>query len=177
MQKRRLQSGGWAVSLPFFPRYLTMLFKKTTKLIKKLLSEGLSPKRIAIAIALGIMIGIIPIYGVSTAMCGLVIWGFKLNAPVLFANHYAMTFVTPFLIIPFLRIGEWIFRAEPMPLSVTQLTEKFSEDAWGFFQEFGWSFLHASVGWVVSLPIVVGRIYVVSLLVIERWPRKVISDQ
>lgn len=153
------------------------MFKKSTQLIKQLLREGLSPRRIAIAVALGIGIGVFPIYGTTTIMCACAAFIFRLNAPLIFANHYAMTFVKPLLIIPFLRVGEWIFRAEAMPLSLPELTRRFREDALGFFSEFGWSFLHALVGWLVTMPLALLAVYASCLLAINRWPTKVVETE
>jgi uncharacterized protein (DUF2062 family) len=152
------------------------MLKKSANLLKKVLREGLSPHRAAIAVAVGIAIGIFPIYGTTTVMCVVAAFIFRLNAPLIFANHYAMSLVKPLLIIPFLRVGEWVFRAEAMPLSVPQLVSRFRADAGAFFQEFGWSFLHATVGWLVVMPFLLGTVYLICFQVIHRWPKRAAAD-
>ncbi|MFT5122586.1 MAG: hypothetical protein ACI9TH_000298 [Kiritimatiellia bacterium] len=152
------------------------MFRKLKELALKLLKDGLSPGKIALGIAVGIAIGNFPLYGPSTIMCLLAIALFRLNTPLVLAGHYSMTFVKPFLILPFLRIGEFVFRAEPLPLDLVALTRQFKADAWGTLQEFGWSFLHAVVGWCVMLPLMVGGIYLVVKPMVVKWQALRVKD-
>lgn len=133
------------------------------------LRQGLSPASVAVAIAVGAVFGVFPIYGPVSLLCLAVVWLAHLNAPTTFAAYYSMALMKPLLIIPFLRLGEWLFRAEPMSISLVELTRRFGEDAMGTLKTFGWSFLHAAVGWLVVAPFLLGAIYLISRASIHRW--------
>jgi uncharacterized protein (DUF2062 family) len=55
----------------------------------KLLSSGLAPSRLALCVAVGIVIGTIPILGVSTILCTLVALLFRLNLPAIQLAQWA----------------------------------------------------------------------------------------
>lgn len=79
---------------------------------------------------------------------------FRLNQPVVLAANFSTAPLKVALIYPFLRLGEWIFRAEPLSLSLVELTERFVADWLGMLVEFSWSFLHAFVGWLICVPLI-----------------------
>lgn len=133
-----------------------------------LLGKGRSPRSVSMAIAAGITLGIFPIYGPITLLCLMVAWLTRLNAPMMIAGLYTMTFVKPLLILPYLRLGEFLFRADPMPISLVELSRRFSESALGTLQEFGWSFAYATFGWLVTVPLLIAIFYSVSLALINR---------
>ena len=71
--------------------------------------QGISPRRLALTLALGFAIGCIPIIGVPTALCLLVALGLRLNMPAIQAANYAAMPAQILLIIPFVRLGAWMF--------------------------------------------------------------------
>lgn len=137
----------------------------------QLLRNGLSPRPIAVTICLGIVLGIFPIFAPVSLVCLALAWAFGLNAPILLASYYAMTWVQPILILPYLRMGEFLFRAEPLPISLVELTRRFTNDALGTLAEFGWSFVHAVTGWLFSVPLLVAVLYPLVWSVAHRWQR------
>lgn len=137
----------------------------------KLLRQGFTPERIAAGIALGLGMGIFPIYGPVTLLTlGLAAF-LKLNPPLVVAGVYAMSFVKPVLIIPFLKLGEWIFRADPMPISLKELSLRFADSPLPTLQEFAWSFVHAVAGWMVVAPFFFILTYFLVLRSVCGWAR------
>ncbi|WFB36140.1 DUF2062 domain-containing protein [Kiritimatiellota bacterium B12222] len=145
------------------------MFSKLKALISQHLRQGLSQTKIAQGVALGLAIGVFPIYGLSSVMSLCLASLFRLNLPLVIAGLYAVTFFKPFLIVPFLRIGEFLFRADPLPINLVQLSEHFQENAWATLQEFGWSFFYATVGWVALLPMSFGLTYFILRSMIFKW--------
>jgi uncharacterized protein (DUF2062 family) len=83
-----------------------------------LLKAGISPDRLALCVAIGIVVGNIPILGTSTILCTVIALLFRLNLP---AMQLVQAFMAPtqlLLIIPYVRLGEWILRVPPQPLSI-----------------------------------------------------------
>jgi uncharacterized protein (DUF2062 family) len=73
------------------------------------LGQGISPRRLALTLALGFAIGCIPVIGVTTALCAAVALTLRLNFPVIqAANWVAMPFQVA-LIAPFVRLGGRFF--------------------------------------------------------------------
>lgn len=69
------------------------------------LRQGISPRRLALTIALGFVIGCIPMVGLPTAICVAIAVAFRLNLPAIqAANYLAMPFQVA-LIVPLVRLG------------------------------------------------------------------------
>jgi len=94
------------------------LLRKVWDPLLGLLSQGVSPNRLALCVAIGIVVGNIPILGTSTALCTVVALAFRLNLPAIQLVQAAMAPTQLLLIIPYVRLGEWILRAPPQPLSI-----------------------------------------------------------
>lgn len=73
------------------------------------LRQGISPRRLALTLALGFAIGCIPVLGVTTAVCIVVALGLRLNVPAIQVANYAAMPLQLLLIVPFVRLGGRIF--------------------------------------------------------------------
>jgi uncharacterized protein (DUF2062 family) len=71
--------------------------------------QGISPQRLALTLALGFAIGCIPVIGIPTALCLVLALGLRLNLPAIQAANYAAMPLQVALIIPFVRLGGWLF--------------------------------------------------------------------
>jgi uncharacterized protein (DUF2062 family) len=79
------------------------------------LRQGVSPRRLALTLALGFAIGCIPIIGIPTVVCTALAVALRLNMPAIqAANYVAMPFQIA-LIVPFVRLGWWLFPFGPRP--------------------------------------------------------------
>lgn len=88
-----------------------MLRKSTGSLAKKaaeLLRQGISPRRLALTLALGFAVGCIPIVGSTTVICTLLAIALRLNLPAIQAANYAVMPLQIALILPLVRMGRWI---------------------------------------------------------------------
>lgn len=77
------------------------------------LRQGISPRRLALTLALGFAIGCIPLVGIPTAVCALVAVLLRLNLPAIQAANYAVMPLQVMLIVPFVRLGGWLVSAAP----------------------------------------------------------------
>lgn len=72
------------------------------------LSQGISPRRLALTLALGFAVGCIPVVGIPTVLCAGLALALRLNLPVIqMANYVAMPLQLA-LIVPFVRLGSWL---------------------------------------------------------------------
>ena len=86
---------------------------------------GISPRRLALTLALGFAIGCIPVVGIPTAVCLVVALGLRLNMPAIQAANYAAMPLQMALIFPFVRLGGWMFAngSRPAMTSAAMLHE------------------------------------------------------
>lgn len=70
---------------------------------------GISPRRLALTLALGFAIGCLPVVGIPTGLCVVVAVALKLNMPAIQAANYAAMPLQFALILPFIRLGGWMF--------------------------------------------------------------------
>jgi uncharacterized protein (DUF2062 family) len=77
------------------------------------LRQGISPRRLALTLALGFAIGCIPIIGIPTVLCAALALTLGLNQPAIQAANYAAMPLQLLLIVPFVRMGGWLFASGP----------------------------------------------------------------
>jgi uncharacterized protein (DUF2062 family) len=133
-------------------------------LIVAQLTQGITPSKISLTIALGLNLGIFPILGTTTMLCVIAGLWLKLNQPVIQLVNWLASPLQLVLILVFVRIGEWLMRAPHLSLSIPELLRKFHQSPVGFFREFGMTGVHGIVAWLVIAPILTGVLYL-SLLV------------
>src|SRR5581483_593343 len=117
------------------------------------LRQGISPRRLALTLALGFAIGCIPVVGVPTVLCAAVALGLRLNLPAMQAANYAPMPFQLVLIVPFVRLGEKLFPAGAQtgfsPSALMHLSSL------SLIDNIGALAAHALVAWlVVALPAV-----------------------
>src|SRR3974390_3466928 len=79
------------------------------------LRQGISPRRLALTLSLGFVVGCIPVVGLPTGLCAVIALAFGLNQPLIqAANYVAMPFQVA-LIVPLVRLGAKLlpFAASP----------------------------------------------------------------
>ncbi len=133
-----------------------------------LLRQGITPDKMALCLALGVGIGVFPILGTTTATCAIVALTLRLNLVAIQIANYVVYPLQILLIIPFLRLGEWLVGATPLPLSVTQIVERFEGGFWNGINTLTTALLHAALGWLVVVPAVTAGIYLALRPVMRR---------
>ena len=136
--------------------------------ILALLRQGATPEKLSLAIALGFVLGIFPVLGLTTVLCIVVAAALRLNQA---AAQVGNVLSTPFfiaLMIPFVRFGERLTGSEAFPLAAEQLREVAEKGAIAFFKAFSIAILHGVLGWIVVAPIVTAVLYFTLLPLVRR---------
>jgi hypothetical protein len=129
------------------------LYKKTVEPLAALIKQGISPEKISLGMASGIVLGVFPVLGSTTILCGLAALIFRLNLPAIQLVNYLVYPLQLMLLIPFFQLGDLIFQVEPLPLSAQELMALLRADLWGTIRTFWNTTLRAIVAWLlVSLP-------------------------
>lgn len=129
------------------------LYKKAVEPAVALIKQGVSPEKISLGMACGIILGVFPVLGSTTILCGLAAIIFRLNLPAIQLVNYMVYPLQLVLLIPFFHLGNLLFQIEPLPLSAQDLITLLRSDLWGTVRAFWSTTLHAIVAWLlVSLP-------------------------
>lgn len=89
---------------------------------------GITPQKLAITGALGIVLGILPVFGLTTLLCTLFAVRFKLNLPALLLICYLLGPLHLILYIPFIQLGLAVFNFTDFNLSLSEVTALFKHD-------------------------------------------------
>ncbi len=128
-------------------------YKKAVEPVFTLIKQGISPEKISLGMACGIILGVFPVLGATTILCGMVAIIFRLNLPAIQLVNYMVYPLQLALLIPFFHLGDLLFQVEPLPLSAQELIALLRSDLWGTIRAFWGTTLHAIVAWLlVSLP-------------------------
>lgn len=109
----------------------SFLEEKLIRPIMALLKQGVTPEKISLSLALGIVLGIFPVLGSTTLLCTLFAVFFKLNLPAIQIVNFIVYPLQLAFLLPFYRAGEWLFNAEHLPLSVEEIMAMIDKDVWG----------------------------------------------
>jgi uncharacterized protein (DUF2062 family) len=127
--------------------------------ILALLTQGITPQKIALSLAFGIVLGVFPVIGSTTALCAAVALIFGLNLPAIQLVNYLVYPMQLFLLIPFIRMGEKLFRAAPLPLSLAQIVAMVRSDLPHAVGALWLAEVHAVCGWLLIGPFAILLIY------------------
>ena len=117
-----------------------------------LLTQGISPEKIALSIAFGIVLGIFPVLGSTTILCAAAALIFRLNLPAIQLVNFLIYPVQLFCLLPFIRLGEILFRAAPLTLSLAQMLAMARADLPQAIANLWLAELHAMSVWLLLSP-------------------------
>lgn len=123
------------------------------------LKQGVTPEKLALTVALGLVLGIFPILGATTLLCGAAAIALRLNQPVIQLVNYFAYPVQLALIIPIYQAGEKLFGNAPIPLSIPLIFERFRADFGQFLRDFGMIAVQGIVVWCILAPVLVSALY------------------
>ena len=133
--------------------------ERVVGLIGAQLTQGVTPQKVALTIAIGVNLAMFPILGSTTLLCAAVAFWLKLNQPIIQLVNwlaYALQFA---MLLPFVRIGEWLLRAPRVSFSIPQLLQKFHDAPGSFWREFGMTGVHGIMAWLLITPGLTALIY------------------
>jgi uncharacterized protein (DUF2062 family) len=142
--------------------------KKVKDIVAALFRQGLTPKKLNQSIILSGLISTIPILGVGTFMITMVSFKLKLNLPVMIALSYLMWPVQILLIIPFIRVGEFIFAVPSNHHSVEEIISSFRSSFSQTLSHLSFELLCGLGGWLFTAVPIAVLIYWVSLLFLKK---------
>ena len=140
--------------------------------IRALLTHGVTPDKIALTLAVGTACSLLPFLGFTSLLnLGVGLW-LRLNQPILQTLNQLLGPLQLALILVYVRLGEKIWGAPPVPLSVSTLIHSFRENPGAFLQRFGLTGVHAATAWLLSVPLIVAGLYYGLRPVMRKFSRR-----
>ncbi len=124
-----------------------------------LLEQGLTPERLALSLALGVMCGLFPVLGATTLLCVAFGFGLRLSHAALQLANYLVYPAQVALILVFVRLGERTVDAPPIHFSLPAIFALARENPGLFLERFGVTALHAMLGWSLVAPLIAAGLY------------------
>ncbi len=134
------------------------------------LTQGITPEKIALTFAIGSACALFPVFGVTSLLCFLAAFIWRLNQPII---QILNQLLLPVHIVTFLfcvRFGEILFRApttERLQLDPRKIHELYFEYFWShpihsltfFLRDNADSVIYSIVAWSILLPLYVPIVY------------------
>jgi uncharacterized protein (DUF2062 family) len=132
------------------------------------LTQGLTPERLALTVALGVAAGLFPVLGTTRLVCLALGTALRLNQPALQAVNYACTpLQLPFIFFA-LHTGHRVFGQGEISLNPATMLHEFWADPLQFTQAYGRLALQGIVVWAALAVPLVAMTYRLTLPALRR---------
>jgi len=156
---------------PSAPRPRTFFERLIFDPIVAQLTQGLTPEKIALTIAIGSSIAMFPLLGTTTIICLIVGVFMRLNQPIIQAVNYACTPIhIPFIYYSF-KWGEKLFGVMHSRLEMKVMRRLLMDDPIQFVRDYGATAFHAVVVWAILVPFWGLAIYYLALPMLREIAR------
>ena len=125
-----------------------------------LFTQGITPDQVALTLGVGSVCSLFPFLGFTSLLnLGAGLW-LRLNQPLLQTLNQVLGPVQLAMILGYVRLGEWLWRARDDRFTIGEMV-RFFHDATlsGFFARFGWAGIHAFTAWVLTSPVLFAAVY------------------
>ena len=143
--------------------------------VARQLTQGVTPQKISLTIAVGSALALFPILGTTTTLCLLAGIFFGLNQPIIQGVNALCTFAYFPLIFVFVRFGDALSGSPRSTVNLPFMISLFTHHPVDFFRQFGVTALHAILGWAVVAPVWIPLVYLLALPPLRAAARRVAS--
>lgn len=130
----------------------SLFFRRLIAPIVALLTQGITPEKIALSLAFGIVLGVFPMLGSTSLLCAAAAVIFRLNLPAIQLVNWLIYPLQLFFFVPFIRMGEMLFRAAPLQLSLAQMLAMIRADLPHAVATLWLAEVHAISAWLLIGP-------------------------
>jgi uncharacterized protein (DUF2062 family) len=125
-----------------------------------LVTQGVTPDKLALTLGVGSVCSLFPFLGFTTLLnLGAGLW-LRLNQPLMQTMNQLLGAVQLVMILPYVRLGEWLWQAQDSCFTITDMLRIFREASLGqFLQQFGWAGVHALTAWALTGPLLLAAVY------------------
>jgi uncharacterized protein (DUF2062 family) len=138
--------------------------------IRQQLTQGVTPEKIALTLALASGLSVFPVLGTTTVLCFLTGILLKLNQPIVQGVNFLGSLVFLPAIVAFIKLGDVLthsaFSSLDVPVMIAMATHHPAE----FLAKFGTTALHSIIGWAIAMVVWLPLVYLSSLPFLRKLP-------
>jgi uncharacterized protein (DUF2062 family) len=147
------------------------LQKRLLRPILHLLTQGITPEKIALSLAFGCMLGIFPVLGTTSLLCLIAAVIFRLNLPAVQLVNLLVNPLWFVLLVPFIRMGERLFGVPPLAITGAQILALARAGFLPFIRVLGLTTLRAAVASLLVGPVGILVVYLILVPIVRRMAR------
>ena len=134
------------------------------------LRQGVTPQKLALSLALGAVVSVMPVLGVTTLVALALSAVLRLNHVAVVAANYAAYPLQIILFIPFFKMGAWVTRGPPVPFSLGQVQAEMAAGIWPTVLKYAEANARAMAAWLLVAPLATWILYLVLRPLLSRLP-------
>lgn len=135
------------------PKFLGTVKDKFLVPFRLIPEGGIPPDKMAFSITLGVVTGVFPVLGATTAISLLLTMLFRQNVLVVQSVQWIMAMLQVILIVPFMQLGALILKARSVDISLHQINISFQHGFFTGIKTVGVLHLYAIFTWtLLSIP-------------------------
>ena len=138
---------------------IDFLRRRIVRPVVEQLTQGLSPEAIALTIAVGLAIAVIPVVGTTTILCTTAAIVLRLNQPLIQAIHYLSFPMQLAFIVPYMRLGRFLFGGAAVHRSAQELAAFVTSRPVEAFEVLWRVTLQALGAWFLTMPVIVAVVF------------------
>jgi uncharacterized protein (DUF2062 family) len=134
------------------------------------LKQGATPEKLALSLALGVVVSVMPILGITTLFALAFSAALRLNHAAVVAANYAAYPLQIVLYVPFFQLGAWITRGPPVPFSLAQVKAEMAAGVWATVVKYAEANARAMAAWILVAPLATWLLYLLLRPLLSRIP-------
>ena len=150
----------------------TFIGRRIVLPLLELLRQGVTPEKVAAAIAIGSILGVFPVLGSTTILCATAAAVFRLNLPLIQIVNTVVYPLQLILLIPMLQLGQRLFGQPPLPVTLPRVFDMIKASVWNTVTTLGAATGRAVVVWLCLSWIAAFAIYFGSLAPLRMLKRR-----
>jgi uncharacterized protein (DUF2062 family) len=144
--------------------------RRVVEPVKQQLWLGVTPGKLALSLALGVVISVMPVLGITTLVALAVSFVLRLNPVAVVAANYLAYPAQILLFIPFFQAGAWLTEGPPVPFSIEQIRAEMNVGIWQTVVRYADANARAMVPWLLLAPLATWLLYAVFRRMLARLP-------
>jgi uncharacterized protein (DUF2062 family) len=121
-----------------------------------LFTQGITPDKVSLMLGVGTVCSLFPFLGFTSLLNLVVGLWLRLNQPLLQTLNQLLGPLQLVMILVYVRLGEWIWRAQDDQFTLNEMVRVFRESSFSdFLQRFGWAGVHAFTAWSLTAPLLI----------------------
>lgn len=132
------------------------------------LTQGVTPEKIALTLALGLACGLLPFLGFTTALCFAVAFLLRLNQPIIHIVNQLLWPVHLSMMAVYINVGARLYGTVALPFDLGEVSRIFWASQREFWTRFGLVGVQALTAWVLSVPFLIGLVYFSTLPLLRK---------